>query len=243
MNDPAGETAQSELSPPQHQPHAGELRALLDELRALEEGLPLAAREKLAPLLDAEKLSFATGVAPERITALLNGAQLDNWHAGAVDAAEGRQHSRLVFLRETRLKRPMTRRLSGRTPRPYTFGEIARGAEEEGAKISKQTVHYIFTEGRKPSAESLAGMERFFGVLPGFCSYTENEALVARLRPVVQQLRLLNRVAAATAHGVTRIAARSTEDLSNADERESILSALLDTGVLDDLDPQRDDQR
>ncbi|MEU9063634.1 hypothetical protein AB0D13_33440 [Streptomyces sp. NPDC048430] len=161
----------------------------------------------------------------------------------AVEPAESRQHSRLVFLRETRLKSPMTRRLSGRTPRQYTFGEIARGAEEEGTKISKQTVHYVFTEGRKPSAEGLAAMERFFGVLPGFCSYTESEALAARLRPIVQQLRLLNRVADAAAHGATRIAARSTEDLGNTEQRESILSALLDTGVLDDLDSQRRDRQ
>ncbi|WP_331730829.1 hypothetical protein [Streptomyces sp. NBC_01174] len=43
---------------------------------------------------------------------------------------------------------------------------------------------------------------------------------------------------------MTRIAARSTQDLSKVDERESILSALLDTGLFDDLGPQRhDDQR
>ncbi|MFD5871649.1 hypothetical protein [Streptomyces sp. NPDC060322] len=238
MNDPADETAQR---PYQHPHHTGGLLNLLDELRTLAEGLPPTARDKCAPLLDAEQLSYATGVAPDRITALFHGAQPDDDHSASAGATESRQHSRLVFLRETRLKHPMTRRLSGRTPRQYTFGEIARGAEEEGAKISKQTVHYIFTEGRKPSAESLAGIERFFGVLPGFCSYTESEALAARLRPMVQQLRLLNRVADATVHGVSRIAARTTADLDSVEERESILAALLDTGVLDDLATQPGD--
>ncbi|WP_030230272.1 transcriptional regulator [Streptomyces sp. NRRL S-455] len=226
MNEPADETAEGDTSrPADSAASAEELAALLRELHALQQGMPPAVRDKFADLLDPHRLSYDTGIEPaERVTALLNGAR------PADDQDSDRWLKRLVFLRNTRTKTRMRR---SRGPRPYFLSEIARGVEKQGGTISKATLSYIFNEGRRPTPENLAYIERFFGVLPGFCSYTESEALVARLRPIVQQLRILTKVADAAAHGVTKVAARTTEDLSrNPDAMTDILTALLDAGVL-----------
>ncbi|MBC2904365.1 hypothetical protein [Streptomyces cupreus] len=215
MNESADETAENDS------PAQDGLAALLAELRDLERALPPTAQEHLARLLSPEKLSYDTGIEAERVAELLAGAEPDT--GDSKDAAQDRYLARLVFLRATRLKRPMTRRLSGRTPRPYTYGEIARGAG-----LSRQTVHYVFTEGRQTSPENVAGMERFFGALPGFCFYTESEALASQLGPIVKHLRVLKTVADAYEHGVTKIAARSGEDLSgDADAMDEILAAVI----------------
>lgn len=215
MNDSADETAEN------NSPEQDALTALLAELRDLERALPPAAQEHLARLLSPEKLSYDTGIEADRVAELLAGAEPDT--GGSRGATQETYLARLLFLRATRLKRPMTRRLSGRTPRPYTYGEIARGAG-----LSRQTVHYVFTEGRQTSPENVAGMERFFGALPGFCFYTESEALASQLRPIVKHLRVLKTVADAYEHGVTKIAARSGEDLSgDAHAMDEILSAVI----------------
>ncbi|MDN0195130.1 hypothetical protein [Streptomyces sp. S.PNR 29] len=234
MNEPADETAKGDASRPADSAASQEeLAELLRELRTLEQGMPLTVRDKFADVLDPQRLSYETGIEPaERVTALLNGAE----PAGDQDGE--RWLKRLVFLRSTRTK---TRLRRSRGPRPYFLSEIARGVEKQGGTISKATLSYIFNEGRRPSPENLACIERFFGVLPGFCSYTESEALVVRLRPIVQQLRILTKVADAAAHGVTKVAARSTEDLSrDPDAMTDILTALLDAGVLNtDPDSRR----
>ncbi|KOU66813.1 hypothetical protein ADK57_17665 [Streptomyces sp. MMG1533] len=199
----------------------GQLAVVLARLRELRQQLPAEARAKLYPLLDSNRISHDTGLTPERVTELLDGASPEQ--QATKEAVQTRFLRRLTFLRETRLKQPVTRRLSGRTPRPYTYGEIARGAQ-----ISRQTVHYIFTEGRQASPETIARIERFFGALPGFCSYTESEALVASLRPIVRELTFLNKVTDALAHGVTRVAARSTEELGqDTDAMDGILAAVI----------------
>ncbi|MGW0657065.1 hypothetical protein ACWD4T_51745 [Streptomyces umbrinus] len=197
------------------------LAPLLSELHEVAQGLPQAAQEKLQLLLDPEKISYAKGIEPDRVSALFGGAVPDG--DDSKEAAQARIIQRLLFLRKTRLKTPMTRRLSGRTPRPYTLGEIARGA-----KISKQIVHYVFTEGRLTSPENVASLERHFGVLPGFCSHTEIEALKAYLEPIVQNLKFLTKVAEAYGHGVTKVAARSADDLSqDPDAMDEILTAVI----------------
>ncbi|TLS45756.1 hypothetical protein FE633_13415 [Streptomyces montanus] len=198
-----------------------DLSGLLSELQEMAQGLPPAAQDKLKLLLDPERISYTTGIEPERVTALLGGAAPDR--DDSKEAAHARLLQRLLFLRKTRLKTPMTRRLSGRTPRPYTYGEIARGS-----KVSKQTVFYVFTEGRLTSPENIAAIERHFGALPGFCSYNEREALAAILGPIVSNLKFLNKVAEAYEHGVTKVAARSTDDLSQAaDAMDEILTAVI----------------
>ncbi|MEU8868613.1 hypothetical protein [Streptomyces umbrinus] len=198
---------------------SAEVSELLDELRDLRQGLDPTAREKLDPLLAPEAVNYATGIALERVPALFDGADPDR--DDSKEASKARYLQRMIFLRETRLKTPMTRRLSGRTPRQYTLGEIARGSGN-----SRQTIHYVFSDGRLTSPENTARIERFFGVLPGFCSYTELEALVAYLRPIVRDLRFLSKVAEALEHGVTKVAARS-QDLSQDNAMDEILSAVI----------------
>jgi hypothetical protein len=226
VNKPADETAQGEASSSHESPPQDELAALLEELRAIEQKMPPAVRGMFEDLLNPEKLSHASGVEPpERVRALLSGAIAED---GPQESAETRRLNRLVFLRNTRLKHPTSPRPSRRVPRPYFFSEIARGVQARGGKLSKQTVHYIFNEGRQPSPENLAHMERFFGVLPGFCSYTDREALAVCLRPIVQQLSYLLRAAEAAARGITKIAARTSEDLSpGTDPMTAILTAIL----------------
>jgi hypothetical protein len=60
-------------------------------------------------------------------------------------------------------------------------------------------------------------------VEPGFCCYTESEALVC-LRPVVQQLRVLTEAADACAAGGTKSGAGS------ADPMDQILAAVVTEG-------------
>jgi hypothetical protein len=198
---------------------SAEVSELLDELRDLRQGLDPTAREKLDPLLAPEAVNYATGIAPDRVPALFAGADPDR--DDSKEASKARYLQRMIFLRKTRLKTPMTRRLSGRTPRQYTLGEIARGSNN-----SRQTIHYVFSDGRLTSPENTARIERFFGVLPGFCSYTELEALVAYLRPIVRDLRFLSKVAEALEQGVTKVAARS-QDLSQDNAMDEILSAVI----------------
>ncbi|MFD3373688.1 MULTISPECIES: hypothetical protein [unclassified Streptomyces] len=198
---------------------ATEVGDLLDELRDLRQGLVPTARRKLDPLLAPEAVNYATGIAIERVPALLAGADPDR--DDSKEASKARYLQRMTFLRETRLATPMTRRLSGRTPRQYRLGEIARGSNN-----SRQTVHYVFQDGRLTSPENTAKIERFFGVLPGFCSYTEQEALVAYLRPIVKDLRFLSKVAKALGQGVTKVAAR-TQDLSQDTAHDTAMDEIL----------------
>ncbi|MDO0915164.1 hypothetical protein QQM39_31395 [Streptomyces sp. DT2A-34] len=220
MNDDADEPATAEDA------DFDELTALLDELDDLARSLPATARTSFELLLRPEKISHATGVAPERVSALLDGADPERDNSRA--AAQKRIVRRLRFLRQTRLKPPATRR---RKAREYFLSEIARGAQGHGAQISKQTVHYIFENEQMTSPENIAGIERFFGVRPGFCTLTESEALAGYLAPVVQQLKiLLWAVGAAGEHGVTEVAARSTRDLSrDTDALTDILTAVVAT--------------
>ncbi|MEU9733023.1 hypothetical protein [Streptomyces sp. NPDC048002] len=207
---------------PEECPAPESLALLLAELRDLRRALPQTAREHLARLLAPDRLSHDTGIEPGRVAELLTGADPDT--DDSKEAAQARYLARLLFLRATRLKHPTTRRPCGRTPRPYTYGEIARGAG-----LSRQTVHYVFTEGRQTSPENVAGMERFFGALPGFCFYTESEALASQLRPVVEHLRVLRTVTDAYEHGVDASSTRCGEQPGmGADLMDEILSAVID---------------
>ncbi|MFD3475831.1 hypothetical protein [Streptomyces sp. NPDC058695] len=141
-------------------------------------------------VLDPGEVGYATGIEPERVTELLNDAELEC--DDSREAARRRTVQRLKLLRATRLKHAKTRRQSA--PREYTPGEITK---KVGA--GRQTLYFVFREGnedRVPSPDTIAAIEnRFFGVLPGFCPCTESEALCEWLRPVVRDLRLLDRVA------------------------------------------------
>ncbi|MGW2291889.1 hypothetical protein [Streptomyces phaeochromogenes] len=202
---------------------SAEASELLSELRDLRQNLDPTAREKLDPLLAPETINYAMGIAIERVPTLLAGEAPDR--DDSKEASKARYLQRMIFLRETRLTTPMTRRLSGRTPRQYRLGEIARGSNN-----SRQTIHYVFQDGRLTSPENTARIERFFGVLPGFCSYTEHEALVAYLRPIVRDLRFLSKVAEALEQGVTKVAARSqdlSQDTAQDTAMDEILSAVI----------------
>lgn len=193
---------------------------ILSEVYDLVRGLPPAAQGKFSLLVSPERISYETGIEPERVAALLRGAVPDR--DDSKEAAQARFLGRLHFLRRTRLTTPMTRRLSGRVPREFGYGEISRGA-----KVPKQTVHKVFTEGRLTSPESLAKIERFFGVLPGWCFYTEHEALADHFNPIVSNLRVLATVAAAYGSGVKKVAARSTDDLRQPDAMDEVLTAVM----------------
>ncbi|MGA5454148.1 hypothetical protein ACPCVO_46955 [Streptomyces umbrinus] len=219
MNEPA-EPAEALDDESSTELASAEADELLSELRDLRQSLDPTAREKLDPLLTPETVNYATGIAPERVPALFAGAAPDS--DDSKDVSKARYLQRMIFLRETRLTTPMTRRLSGRTPRQYRLGEIARGSNN-----SRQTIHYVFQDGRLTSPENTARIERFFGVLPGFCSYTEREAWIAYLRPIVRDLRFLSKVAEALEHGVTKVAARSQDDVTQDDAMDEILSAVI----------------
>ncbi|MER6675287.1 hypothetical protein [Streptomyces sp. NPDC000983] len=200
------------------------LATLLAELHELQRALPPTARDHLARLLDPGRLSYDSGIEPGRVAELLAGADPDT--GGPQAAAQAPYLARLLFLRATRLKRPASRRARGRSQRPYTYSEIARGSG-----LSRQTVHYVFTEGRRTSPENVAGMERFFGALPGFCFYTESEALAARLRPVVDRLRVLRTVTDAYEQEASAARTRRGEppgDGGPLTEMDEILSAVID---------------
>lgn len=202
---------------------ADEFAALLEEFRSLQRSLPGVVRGSFDRLvLDPGKIGYTRGIEPERVTELLEGAELEC--DDSREAAQRRIVRRLKLLRATRLKHAKTRRRS--TPREYTPGEIAKKVG-----VHRQTMYFVFhddNEDRVPSSDTIAAIERFFGVLPGFCSYTESEALCEWLRPIVRDLRLLDRAAEAKAQGITKVAARSTQDLSgDPDALEMILGAFL----------------
>ncbi|BFO18466.1 hypothetical protein SHKM778_48540 [Streptomyces sp. KM77-8] len=196
----------------------GELDAALATLRELENLLPQTAREAFGALLDPDSVSHSTGIEPDRVAALLEGAEPDG--DTSRDASQARIVARLRFLRATRLKERAARR---RGPRMHFFAEIARGAH-----ISKQTVHYVFENAQMTSPENVAAMERYFGVRPGFCSCTEAEALAGYLDPIVRQLTILYQAAEAAADGVTRVAARSDRDVSHVSRDSGAMTEILD---------------
>ncbi|MET9760082.1 hypothetical protein ABZ016_13665 [Streptomyces sp. NPDC006372] len=202
-----------------------ELAELLGELQRLEQLLPPAAREHLSRLVAPEQVTHATGIyPPERVTALFEGAPPECNESK--EAAQARIVERLRFLRSTRLKQPKGRRPGSRDLRPFTPGEIAKGLK--GVTVPRATVYYIFDEGRISGTETIAAIERFFGVLPGWSAYTEEEALTQFLRPIVRQLDVLDQIAGARARGVTKVAARSTEDLrGDPNAMRAIFSAFI----------------
>ncbi|MEW2498180.1 hypothetical protein AB0942_32285 [Streptomyces nodosus] len=195
-----------------------EVGAVLAALRGLERQLPRTARGAFDAMLAPERISYLTGIEPERVAALLDGAEPDV--DTSRDASQARITARLKFLRATRLNEQAA---PHREPPTYTLSEIAHGAH-----TNRQTVHYVFKHGRMPSPERVAAMERYFGVRPGFCSCTEAEALVGHLDPIVRQLTILYQATAADAEGVTRVAARSDRDPSrDISAMTEILRAVL----------------
>ncbi|MFJ5779958.1 helix-turn-helix domain-containing protein [Streptomyces sp. NPDC093094] len=137
--------------------------------------------------LDLDAISFQTALPVDRIRPLLDGERTEP------DDLHGTFRSRLVFLRETRLK-PDGRRC--------TLEEIATGTG-----VSHGQVGYLLNGERRPGFTVLAALEKFFDVSPGFFTATQCQVLSRALQPVHESLTHL---ALLKGKGISQIALRSS---------------------------------
>ncbi|CAL9674590.1 hypothetical protein SUDANB176_07671 (plasmid) [Streptomyces sp. enrichment culture] len=157
-------------------------------------------------LLDVRAVSFATGVALERVAARLAGEP--------ADTARRPFSERLLFLKKTRLdargKEYSTRAISAGTSHAVTQGGV----------------HHLLSGRNEPGREVAAALERFFGVQVGWCSLSEGEALASYVGPLVRQLKTVKTLADLQARGVQSVVARSAPGHARGPE---LLEALLPT--------------
>lgn len=191
-----------------------------DEFTAvLEEGTALLGALGLSweRLLEVETVSYATGVAPARVNARLAGDRPSDVPAHVLF------RERLRFLHETRLN-PKGKKHSQRT--------VAKGAGTSYTMVS-----YLLSGRSEPGRDLAARLERFFGVPVGFCSLSEGEALAGYVRPLLQQLLILKKVAEVRERGVESVAARSTDDVGRSPdlllELVTVVLAAVDHPQLD----------
>ncbi|MFI1400785.1 helix-turn-helix domain-containing protein [Streptomyces sp. NPDC020681] len=195
-----------------------------DAPRADDLGVAVAAIDDLLQALELDrsviafdKISFETGIAVDRVHALL-----DERNEEPEDLQESFQQ-RLVFLRETRVK-PGGKR--------YTLDEIG-----EGAGISHGQVGYLLKGQRSPGLAVLASLEKFFDVPPGFFTATERQALHRALKPIHDQLTHL---ALLKGKGVSHVAMRSSAAADNDStlgrELRAALTVALDRPESEDLE-------
>lgn len=180
--------------------------ALASTLGSLRE----AARSLGVPLdrvLVVDEVAYATGIPAERVGALLAGADPGD------DTVPTTFQRRLNHLRDTRLKDP------GKGTR-YSLADIAKGTG-----MSHQQVDFLLKGLRRPSLEHSAGLERFFGVEPGFFALSDREALVRYLRALARELPLLELADRVRAQRVDAVALRGPAEL-DADLLEELLPAL-----------------
>ncbi|MFJ2628957.1 hypothetical protein ACIO6T_37755 [Streptomyces sp. NPDC087532] len=159
-------------------------------------------------VIDVERLSFETGIPTERIPGLLDGMTPES------ETPQETFRKRLVFLRDTRLK-PGGKRL--------TLDEIG-----EGAGISHGQVAYLLKGQRSPGVGAVSGLEMFFGVVPGFFTATERQALHRALQPIHEQL---THVALLRGTGISALAMRSSsvggdDDRIGRELRAAVAEAL-----------------
>ncbi|MEV0445155.1 helix-turn-helix transcriptional regulator [Streptomyces spectabilis] len=154
-----------------------EIARLLEDITAYAQRFK-KSRERL---LDVQHISHQTGIARDRVHALLRGARVER----EPDEPKARETfrrglvvQRLQFLRQTRLKQVARR--NGTVEEQYSLRNI-----EEVTKISYQHVSKILNGESGASADHLGRLEQFFGVEPGFCLKTEDVALVGHLRQMV----------------------------------------------------------
>jgi transcriptional regulator with XRE-family HTH domain len=121
-----------------------------------------------AEVFDPARLSVASGVPEEVVTALLAGRT-----RGGTDL-QTRFLQRLDLLRGTR-KKPNGRR--------YTQQEIA-----DGAGMSRQQAGALINGDRRPTMEHCAAIQRFFQVHAGFLTAEDPDALAFALQGTEQEL-------------------------------------------------------
>ncbi|MCX5103462.1 hypothetical protein [Streptomyces sp. NBC_00439] len=145
-------------------------------------------------VIDLQRLSYETGIPVEQIPALFDG------HVPEPENAQETFRRRLVFLRGSRLK------LSGKQ---LTLDEIG-----EGSGISHGQVAYLLKGQRSPGVAAVSGLETYFGVVPGFFTATERQALHRALQPIQEQL---THVALLKGTGISALAMRSSSVGSDND--------------------------
>ncbi|MEV5428241.1 hypothetical protein [Streptomyces sp. NPDC052701] len=168
-------------------------------------------------------ISYATGISPERVVELLEGA-LPEVEPDTKDALEAFQRGlfqqRLRFLWQTRLKE------GGRSekPEPYKLRDIGAGTD-----ISFQQVAMLLKGERAPNAAHAARLERFFDeasrrrtpksrVPQGFCLRNEGAALIAYLTEMATaDLPRLALASLATDLDTTSVSLRATTDAGDVD--------------------------
>ncbi|MEU6557025.1 hypothetical protein ABZ915_43275 [Streptomyces sp. NPDC046915] len=172
--------------------------------------------------LDHQFISYTTGISPERVRELLDGA-LPDVEPDDKEELEAFQKAlfqqRLRFLRATRLAPS-----GAEAEAPYTLNDI-----EQGTGITKQQVSYLLNGKRAANAAHASRLERFFDRasqqrtpstrLPqGFCLRNEGAALIAHLHQMVSSH--LPRLALATLAGdrsTTSLAFRTSHDANDID--------------------------
>ncbi|TLQ46317.1 helix-turn-helix domain-containing protein [Streptomyces marianii] len=137
--------------------------------------------------LDIDAVTYATGIAQDKVKAVLRGDKLD---PKELDAS---LPDRLAFLRETR------RRDDGER---YTYDQLA-----ERAHVSKALISALFSGTRNPGVPVAGALEDFFRVEPRFLTLSGRRVLARALKPIEQSLITLSLLRGA---GVSRWAMRSS---------------------------------
>ncbi|MEU3901727.1 helix-turn-helix transcriptional regulator [Streptomyces sp. NPDC045251] len=167
--------------------------------------------------LDAQFISFHTGIPPERVRELLEGALPEPEPQGKEALEEFQKNlfrARLNFLRSTRTK------VTPQGEEPFSLREIA-----EGTSISYQMVSLLLSGKRSPNAAHADRLEKFFdrasqqrtppsSVPRGFCHRDEATALLAHLTQMVHtDLRTLVLATLADEFDSTSVALRGTGEI------------------------------
>ncbi|WP_327686128.1 hypothetical protein [Streptomyces sp. NBC_00467] len=116
---------------------------------------------------DLQELSFAPGLLPETVRALLDGRDI------VEDDFGSRVRTRIAFLRGTR-RRP--------DDKPHSYKTIAESFGMSGAGLS-----LLATGKGEPKASTAAGIKRFFGVPSGWLTAEATQTLNDSLQPVLRQ--------------------------------------------------------
>ncbi|MFJ6516161.1 helix-turn-helix domain-containing protein [Streptomyces sp. NPDC091406] len=137
--------------------------------------------------LDIDAVTYATGIAQDKVKAVLRGQEL------GPEELDAPLPERLAFLRETR------RRDDGER---YTYDQLA-----ERAHVSKALISALFSGARNPGVPVAGALEDFFRVEPRFLTLSGRRALARALKPIEQSLLTLCLLRGA---GVSRWAMRSS---------------------------------
>ncbi|MGW1894160.1 hypothetical protein ACWCP6_28520 [Streptomyces sp. NPDC002004] len=166
-------------------------------------------------LLDVTHISKRTGIEPQRVRALLDGAapEAEPSEKKAREAFRRKLfQNRLQFLTRTRLN----------NGREYSLREI-----EKGTGISFQHIRLLRNGDRSARADHATRLELFFDVPEGWCSLTEGAALTQYLQRMVcedlPKLAIEDRLR--RIHGVS-LTLRSTGEGGQVDVLKDLLPAL-----------------